>query len=109
MSVPAWSLSSMSAPKLPETRRIAGIATTAELVAEGFSDRRIKTLVGRGDLYQTPRGGWGSSSAGQCGESGHDPLLGHRHRSAEYLGEKADPQFLDLPSDRRDIRTGTGT
>ena len=46
----------MTAPNLPETRRIAGIATTAELVAAGFSDRRIKTLARRGDLYQVGRG-----------------------------------------------------
>lgn len=56
MSVRAGKLSIVSAPKLPETRRIAGIATTRELVAAGFSDRRIRTLARRGDLFQAGRG-----------------------------------------------------
>ncbi len=46
----------MSAPKQPETGRIAGIMTAAELVAAGFSDSRIATLVRRGDLHQAGRG-----------------------------------------------------
>ena len=46
----------MSIPKLPETRRIAGIVTTGELAAAGFSDCRIRTLARRGDLYQVGRG-----------------------------------------------------
>src|SRR5215472_7030072 len=56
MSVLARSLSIMSAPKLSETRRIAGIVTTAELVAGGASACRIRTLVKRGDLHQVGRG-----------------------------------------------------
>jgi putative AbiEi antitoxin of type IV toxin-antitoxin system/uncharacterized protein DUF559 len=56
MSAPARSMSIMSAPKRPETRRIAGIVTTAELVAAGLSDCRIRTLVRRGDLYQVGHG-----------------------------------------------------
>ena len=46
----------MSAPKLPDKGRIAGIVTTAELTASGMSDCRIRTLVNRGDLYQVARG-----------------------------------------------------
>jgi hypothetical protein len=46
----------MSAPMLPERGRIAGVVTTAELVAAGFSDCRIRTLVSRGALYQVARG-----------------------------------------------------
>jgi hypothetical protein len=46
----------MRALELPETRRIAGIATTRELLALGFSDGRIRTLVRRGDLFQVGRG-----------------------------------------------------
>jgi predicted transcriptional regulator of viral defense system len=56
MSVLARNLGVMSAPKLPETRRIAGIVTTRELVATGVSDRRIRTLARRGDLHQVGRG-----------------------------------------------------
>lgn len=46
----------MSALILPETRRVAGIVTTAELAAAGLSDRRIRTLVRRGDLHHVARG-----------------------------------------------------
>jgi hypothetical protein len=56
MSVRARNLSIMTAPRLPETRRIAGIMTTKELAAAGFSDRRIRTLARRGDLHQAGRG-----------------------------------------------------
>jgi hypothetical protein len=41
---------------VPQTGRVAGIATTAELNAAGFSDARIQTLTRRGDLYQVGRG-----------------------------------------------------
>jgi hypothetical protein len=56
MSVGRRNLSLMSAPRLPETRRIAGIVTTRELAAAGISDCRISTLVQRGDLHQVGRG-----------------------------------------------------
>lgn len=46
----------MSAPKLPEARRIAGIVTTRELIGGGLSDRRIRTLVRCGHLYKVGRG-----------------------------------------------------
>jgi hypothetical protein len=41
---------------MPRTDRVAGIVTTAELTAAGFSGTRIRTLTRRGDLYQVGRG-----------------------------------------------------
>jgi predicted transcriptional regulator of viral defense system len=41
---------------MPQTDRVAGIVTTAELTAAGFSDDRIRTLTKRGDLYRVCRG-----------------------------------------------------
>jgi len=41
---------------MPRTARVAGIVTTAELTAAGFSGTRIRTLTRRGDLYQVGRG-----------------------------------------------------
>ncbi len=58
MSVLAGRLRIMSAPKPLETRRIAGIVTTAELVGAGVSDCRIRTLVKRGDLHRVGRGAY---------------------------------------------------
>jgi predicted transcriptional regulator of viral defense system len=46
----------MSTLKLRQTRRIAGIVTTSELVGAGLSDRKIATLVRRGDLHRVGRG-----------------------------------------------------
>jgi predicted transcriptional regulator of viral defense system len=46
----------MTDPAVPQTRRVAGIVTTAELTAAGFSDDRIGTLTSRGDLYRVGRG-----------------------------------------------------
>jgi hypothetical protein len=46
----------MSAPLVPQTDRVAGIATTAELTGAGFSDDRLRTLTKRGDLYRVRRG-----------------------------------------------------
>src|SRR5215469_14385593 len=46
----------MSAPIMPGTGRVAGIVTTAELAAAGFSGARIRTLTRRGDLHQVRRG-----------------------------------------------------
>jgi hypothetical protein len=56
MSVARRNLSFMSAARLPETWRIAGIVTTSELVAAGISGCRIRTLVQRGDLQRVGRG-----------------------------------------------------
>jgi hypothetical protein len=43
---------------MPRTGRIAGIMTTTELTAAGFSDGRIATLARRGDLYRVGRGAY---------------------------------------------------
>jgi hypothetical protein len=41
---------------LPPTGRIAGIVTTAELLAAGWSDHQITKLARQGDLYRLSRG-----------------------------------------------------
>jgi hypothetical protein len=46
----------MTDPAVPQTGRVAGIVTTAEFTAAGFSDARIRTLIRRGDLHQIRRG-----------------------------------------------------
>ena len=46
----------MASPTFPQTGRIAGIMTTGELVAAGFTDARTRTLLRHGDLYQVRRG-----------------------------------------------------
>jgi hypothetical protein len=56
VSEPGGNLDPMSAPEMPRTGRIAGIVTTAELTAAGFSDGRIATLTRRGDLWPVRRG-----------------------------------------------------
>jgi len=48
----------MAAPIMPRSGRVAGIVTTAELTAAGFSDDRIKTLTLRGDLHRVGRGAY---------------------------------------------------
>lgn len=48
----------MAAPIMPRSGRVAGIVTTAELTAAGFSDDRIKTLTLRGDLHRVCRGAY---------------------------------------------------
>ncbi|HUC24800.1 MAG TPA: type IV toxin-antitoxin system AbiEi family antitoxin domain-containing protein [Streptosporangiaceae bacterium] len=56
MSEAPATLGVMSAPIMPQTGRVAGIVTTAELTVAGFSDDRIKTLTRRGELCQVRRG-----------------------------------------------------
>ena len=46
----------MTDSNVPQTGRVAGIVTTAELTAAGFSCDRVRTLTRRGDLYQVGRG-----------------------------------------------------
>jgi predicted transcriptional regulator of viral defense system len=46
----------MAEPTLPATHRIAGITTTAELLAAGCSEDQISTLARRGDIYRVSRG-----------------------------------------------------
>jgi hypothetical protein len=43
---------------MPRSNRTAGIVTTAELTAAGFSGARIRTLNRRGDLYRASRGAY---------------------------------------------------
>jgi predicted transcriptional regulator of viral defense system len=47
---------------MPRTARVAGIMTTAELTAAGFSAARIRTLTRCGDLYQVGRGVYANGS-----------------------------------------------
>ena len=56
MSEAAATLDLMSASIVPQTGRVAGIVTTAELTAASFSCDRIRTLTRRGDLYKVGRG-----------------------------------------------------
>jgi predicted transcriptional regulator of viral defense system len=56
MSEPGANLGRMTDLGVPQTGRVAGIVTTAELTAAGLSDARIRTLTRRGDLYQIRRG-----------------------------------------------------
>jgi hypothetical protein len=56
MSEPGINLGPMTDSVVPRTGRVAGILTTAELAAVGFSADRIRTLTRRGDLYQVGRG-----------------------------------------------------
>jgi len=62
MSEPGANLCLMRAPIMPESGRVAGIVTTAELTAAGFSDDRIKTLARRGDLHMVCRGAYADGS-----------------------------------------------
>ena len=47
-------------------------------------------------------------SGGQPVQGGPDPLLRHRLRGAQCLGEQADPQLLDHPADRGRVVAGPG-
>jgi very-short-patch-repair endonuclease/predicted transcriptional regulator of viral defense system len=49
-------LDTMASIDLPETRRLANIATRAELVEAGISVAQIRTLASRGDLIRLGRG-----------------------------------------------------
>src|SRR5215469_838594 len=56
MSVAHLILKVVSAESLPVTSRIASIATTAELLAAGHSERQIETFVRNGALIRIGRG-----------------------------------------------------
>ena len=47
---------------VPQTGRVAGIVTTAELTAAGFSCDRIRVLARRGDLYRVGRGAYANGA-----------------------------------------------
>jgi predicted transcriptional regulator of viral defense system len=67
----------MSEPILPVTGRIAGIVTTAELRAAGWSATQIRTLVRHGDLYLLGRGVYarGNAARERLSWRGGDRLL----------------------------------
>ena len=56
VSVGAAILGGMSLARLPESRRLVGIVTAAELVAAGISRTSIRSFVRRGDLLAVGRG-----------------------------------------------------
>jgi Transcriptional regulator, AbiEi antitoxin/Protein of unknown function (DUF559) len=56
MSVAGGTLSPMKHDDLRETLRLAGVVTTAALMADGKSERQIRTLVRRGNLISVRRG-----------------------------------------------------
>jgi Transcriptional regulator, AbiEi antitoxin/Protein of unknown function (DUF559) len=87
---------------MPVTGRIANIATTAELLAAGISERHIASLVRRGDLIRVGHGAYAEGPYGRklLAHAGGDQLLataaalaviGPRavasHHSAAYLHE----------------------
>jgi predicted transcriptional regulator of viral defense system len=56
VSEPGANLGRMTDSVMRRSGRVAGIVTTAELTADGFSDDRIATMTRRGELYQVRRG-----------------------------------------------------
>ncbi len=56
MSVGDGILDRMTRSDLPETGRLANIATLAELIAAGISARQVSTRVGRGELIRLGHG-----------------------------------------------------
>ena len=56
MSVAGGILDLMTDSHLPETGRLANIATTAELASAGISAKQIRTKVSRGELIRLDRG-----------------------------------------------------
>lgn len=75
--MPLPMLVAMSEVNLPATGRIAGIMTTPELRAAGWSPTRIKTLIRRGDLYSLGRGVYapGDAARKRLSWRGGDQLL----------------------------------
>jgi hypothetical protein len=63
--------------ELPETDRIANIATTVELLAAGITKQRIDILVKKGDLIRVGRGAYADGPYGRklLGLAGGDQLL----------------------------------
>jgi predicted transcriptional regulator of viral defense system len=56
MSAAGGILGLMTSSHLPETGRLASIATLAELMSAGISARRVRTLVSRGELVRVDHG-----------------------------------------------------
>jgi hypothetical protein len=113
-------LSVMSPLSLPETRRVAGIVTTAELLAAGNTEDEIKTLLRRGDLIRLRRGAYARGPEGReylalvNGErllglaaalAIAGPAAAASHSSAAYLHGidllgKPGPAFVTSPPER---------
>jgi hypothetical protein len=58
LSVGSATLSTMTSQRLPDSGRLAGLTTTAELVEAGFAKKTIRTLVRRGVLISVRRGAY---------------------------------------------------
>jgi hypothetical protein len=60
----------MTDPCMPESSRLAGVVTTAELAAFGTSRGQLQRLVQRGDLLRLARGGYAAAAqvAAQSGD-----------------------------------------
>lgn len=56
MSVSAARVTDMSAERLPDSGRLAGIITTVDLARAGVTESRLRWLVGRGVLVSLGRG-----------------------------------------------------
>src|SRR5260221_3775801 len=70
MSVPLARVGTMRIDRLPETSRLAGVVTTAELREAGLSTASIRVLVRRGRLTPLDRGVYARTElAGRSDES----------------------------------------
>ena len=58
MSVAGVIVFTMKSARFPETGRLAGVVTAAELVHAGFSRKAIQVMVSRGDLLSIRRGAY---------------------------------------------------
>src|SRR5215469_16546036 len=60
----------MTDPQMPESSRLAGVVTTAELAAFGISRGQLRRLVQQGALRRLARGGYASAAlvAAQSGD-----------------------------------------
>jgi very-short-patch-repair endonuclease/predicted transcriptional regulator of viral defense system len=78
MSVVGTILDRMTDLCMPESSRLAGVVTTAELAASGTSRGQLQRLVQQGALLRLARGGYASAAlvAGQSGDraTGHAVL-----------------------------------
>ena len=58
LSVASVTLSAMTSQRIPDSGRLAGLTTTAELVEAGFAKKTIRNLVRRGVLVSVRRGAY---------------------------------------------------
>ncbi len=87
MSVPPSILGGMDAAEVPGSSRLAGIVTTAELLASGMPRWRLRSLVRSGALVHISRGVY----------AGAVPLAGLAHEPAGKHALWAAASFLTLP------------